>query len=312
MSHRRDQIWLRVVIGIIAICSDDISARYQVLQSEYLLWSIKRTHDLMWFHMSLVKWFSEYRTKIWSHHEMVYLAWGIHREKILFTGDTAAWFWLHWGDMLIVHDGIHICLDIMELSLESLISDSYPVKSGLKQYIHRIEKQWHIEYSIEHRDDLATYGVWNEITESDSRSRDHSEVERIEVVLSDRMSYLEIVYCKCPDDPRYDEYDTNRDEPTMVEMESHRKKYRDTNNWKRVYAKVVKNTKQICLSFFLCVWRYPSTMIVFYSLTIRIWWTIIQSGIVHRMLSHIYWYWYEHSTGDSWESVAIWVSISIS
>ena len=154
--------------------------------------------------------------------------------------------------MIIVHDGTHISLDVMELSLESLISDSYPIKSGLKQYIHRVEKQWHIEYSIEHRDDLATYGVWNEITESDSRSRDHSEVERIEVALSDRMSYLEIVYCKCPDDPRYDEYDTNRDEPTMVEMESHRVNGEIQITGKSI-CKSGENTRQICLSFFLCV-----------------------------------------------------------
>lgn len=110
----------------------------------------------------------------------------------------------------------------MELSLESLVSDSYPVKSRLKQYIHRIEKQWYIEYCIEHRHDLASYCEWYEVTKSYSSSRDHSEVKRIEVALSDGMPYLEIVYCKCANDPRYDKYNTNCNESAMVEMESHR------------------------------------------------------------------------------------------
>ena len=141
------------------------------------------------------------------------------------------WYWLFaryasagfcWRSILVLYDSIDICLDVMELSLESLISDSYPIKSGLKQYIHRVEKQWHIENSIEHRDYLATYCEWYEITESDSRSRDHSEVERIEVALSDRMSYLEIVYCKCPNQPREEKNYSYCDELAMVDVESHR------------------------------------------------------------------------------------------
>jgi hypothetical protein len=109
----------------------------------------------------------------------------------------------------------------MELSLESLISDPYPVKSRLKQYIHRVEKEGNIEYGIEHSHYLTAYSVWYEITESYGRSRDDGEVESVEIVLSDRMTLLEVVYCKSTNNPRNDKNNTYDDELAMMEMESH-------------------------------------------------------------------------------------------
>ena len=136
---------------------------------------------------------------------------------ILFADYPCVFFGSRCG--IIVDDRTDICLDIMDLSLESLISDTYPVKTGLKQYIHRIEKEWNIEYCIEHRDNLASCSKWYEISESDRCGRDNGEIESIEIVLPDRMPTLEIVYSKSPNDPRCDEYETYSDELAMMDVE---------------------------------------------------------------------------------------------
>lgn len=146
----------------------------------------------------------------------------IELRMLLFVRDASAWFFWYW---CTVYDSTDISLYVTHLSFQLLILDTYPVKSGLKQYIHRIEKERHVEYRIEHRHDLACDRHRNQITEPDRRCRDDREVESIEIVLTNRMPCLEPMDQKCPNNPRRYKYEGYRDELAMVDMESHNVKW---------------------------------------------------------------------------------------
>jgi hypothetical protein len=114
---------------------------------------------------------------------------------------------------------VHIFFYVVPLSFEDLILDADPLEARLEEYIHHIEKERNIEYRISHREDLACCCIWYEITKSYRRCRDDSEVESIEVALSDGMSCFEIMNQKCANSPARDEYDTYCDEFLVMDMD---------------------------------------------------------------------------------------------
>jgi hypothetical protein len=109
----------------------------------------------------------------------------------------------------------------MHLIFEPAILITYPLDLALIYQSHHIEKKWNIYDRIEHRDDLAPDCVWDEITESYSGSSDNREVKCVEITLSDRVPYLKIMYCKCPNDPAYQEPHCNGDDLLVMGIERH-------------------------------------------------------------------------------------------
>lgn len=195
MAECRYEIGLVICSGFTTVLSDDIVVIYEPLKEYDRLWIIEWTPDSIWFHMSLVEWLIIERNEL----EVMKSNMALGEYMILFLCYTSAGFWL---DSLIAYDSIHICLNIMEFSFDPLISEPYPIKSWLEQYIHRIEKKWHIEYRIEHCDYFACCRDRYQITESYGRRCDHCEVECIEITRSNRKSCLETMNKKCPNEPR--------------------------------------------------------------------------------------------------------------
>ena len=118
-----------------------------------------------------------------------------------------------------IHDLSHIWFDIMHFSLEEFIFEADLIEFELEYKSHRIEKEWHIEDCIGHRDDLPCYRHRDEVTESDGRGRDDGEVESIEITLTDRISVLESVYEKGSDDPTSEKNESYLKESSVVNME---------------------------------------------------------------------------------------------
>jgi len=69
----------------------------------------------------------------------------------------------------------------MENSFKKLILAADFFKIDLKNKSHRVEKEWHIKYSICHREDLPSYCVWDEISESYRRCGDNGKVKCIKI-----------------------------------------------------------------------------------------------------------------------------------
>lgn len=121
----------------------------------------------------------------------------------------------------VFDNAFHICLDIMHLTFENLISFADLAKIRLEDDIHRVEKKRDIENSISHREDLPCYRMWYQVPESDRRRRDHSEVKCIKIWPS--LSRLKPMNQKSPDKPTHDEYESDDEELAVVDMEHMRK-----------------------------------------------------------------------------------------
>ncbi len=117
---------------------------------------------------------------------------------------------------------LYVSLDIMDLFTDILILHADTMKRRLEEEIHHIEKKRNIEYSISHSEYLPCCRYRYQITKSYGCCRDDSEVERIEVALSYRMSELKSMYQDCSYDPTNNEDESDSDEFPMMKMK-HRK-----------------------------------------------------------------------------------------
>ena len=113
---------------------------------------------------------------------------------------------------------IHICFYMMHLLFEKLVLDSDSLKIGLKYDIHRVEKEWNIEDSISHSEDLPCYSHRNKITKSDGSGSDNSKVKCIKITRSYRISCLKTMNKKSSYQPRNNEYNSYYDEFFVVEV----------------------------------------------------------------------------------------------
>jgi hypothetical protein len=110
----------------------------------------------------------------------------------------------------------------MHLIFEPAILRAETLEVVLIDQSHHVEKKWYIEYRIHHRHDLASDSERHQISESYRRCRDNCEVERVKITLSDRISCLKIMHRKRPYDPTREEYESNRDDLLVMDMERHR------------------------------------------------------------------------------------------
>ncbi len=212
MPHRRDEIALWVILLIISILCDDISTDDKVLQEKDFFWCIERTSHVIWLHVSLIECFTDNGTKVFRLEKMVYLTGWIHSVGGLFFSydSTLAWH--------LIEDYLDIFLYVFYLTLHALISFTDTLELHLEDERHRIEKEWHIEYRISHREYLPCYRHRYQIAKSYGRSGNDCEIKCIKVGLSYRMSVLECMYEYRADEPAHDEYDTDSYEFPMMEM----------------------------------------------------------------------------------------------
>lgn len=77
---------------------------------------------------------------------------------------------------------------------------------------HGIEEEWDIEDRIDHSNNLPCYCHWYEISETDCRSRDDGEVERIEIARSEWMTDFDSMDCDGSEEPREEKNDRDDEE----------------------------------------------------------------------------------------------------
>lgn len=91
------------------------------------------------------------------------------------------------------------------------------LKIDLEDKRHRIEKKRDIKYRIRHRENLPCDRVWDEISETDRRRRNHGKVKCIKITPA--LSPLKVMYEECSEEPTCEKYHSDEDKFFMMEVD---------------------------------------------------------------------------------------------